>query len=93
MRPGIEHIVITLENSIVLGSHFLSEVTFAQSMSSGLREHWWGRYGTNTEHLSSEVLPYRMLGLYHERLTRGEGPVGEKCLRRLNILHLTHLII
>jgi hypothetical protein len=71
MQPGVEHIVFTLDNSIVVGSHFFSEVTLLKSMSSGLREHFWGRYGTNTSHLGSEVILCRILAYYHEKLLRG----------------------
>jgi hypothetical protein len=71
MRPNIEHVVFTLENTIVIGSHFISEDTLCESMSSGLREHFWGRYGTNTAHLGSEVILCRVLGHYYEKMTRG----------------------
>jgi hypothetical protein len=70
MRPGREHIVFTLENTIVLGSHFISAVNIGQSMISGLREHLWGRFGTNTVHLGSETIIYRILGYYYEILVK-----------------------
>ena len=70
MRPGIEHIVYTLENSIVVGGHFFSGVTLLHSMNSGLCEHFFGRTGTNTEHLGSEVILSRILALYGETLQR-----------------------
>lgn len=79
MRPGVEHIVFTLENSIVVGSHFLSGVNLERSMYSGLREHYWGRTGTNTEHhVASEVVLYRILEFYYgvfERRDTLEGGV------------------
>jgi hypothetical protein len=71
MRPGREHVVFTLENSIVVGSHFLSGVNLGRSMLSGLREHFWGRFGTNTRHLGSETILHRIVGYYYEMFARG----------------------
>ena len=68
MRPGREHIVFTLENSIAVGSHFLSGVNLGRSMISGLREHFWGKFGTNAVHLGSETVLNRIMGYYHHML-------------------------
>lgn len=77
MRPGTEHTVFTLENSIVVGSHFISEVTMELSMITGFREHYYGRVGTNASHLASEVIFYRILEFYRQRLVTGTLTTGE----------------
>ena len=83
MRPGTEHIVLTLENSIVLGSHFLSDVTLLRSMCTGLHEHYWGATGTNTQHLGSEVILYRILALYQEKLENTGAIHGETFIEKV----------
>jgi hypothetical protein len=78
MRPGIEHIVFTLGNAIVVGSHFVSGVNLERSMHSGLREHYWGKYGTNTEHhVGSEVILYRALEFYYDIFERRDTLEGK----------------
>ncbi|KAF8581052.1 hypothetical protein K439DRAFT_1619362 [Ramaria rubella] len=64
MCPGREHIVYMLEDSIVKGGHFYSKVTLGRSLKAGLQEHWWGCLTTNTEHLASESIFYRLLKHY-----------------------------
>jgi len=68
MRPGREHVVWTLEDVIVEGGHFYSAETFTRSLQAGIREHLWGRYNTNTDHLASEGLVCRMLSRYRTLL-------------------------
>lgn len=90
MRPGIEHIVFTLENSIVVGSHFVSAENLERSMYSGLREHYWGKSSTNTEHhVGSEVILYRSLEFYHDILKRWDTLKGKTFNHQY--FHLTHL--
>ena len=87
MRPGIEHIVFTLDNSIVIGSHFISEVNLERSMYSGLREHCWGRSSTNAEHhVASEVVLSRILEFYYDILEK-------QAMLRGRCLHSTQLDI
>ena len=74
MRPGREHTVFTLENSIVVGSHFISRDNLGRSMNSGLREHYWGRFGTNAVHLGSETILNRILGYYYDMLVTRAMP-------------------
>lgn len=90
MRPGVEHIVFTLQDTIIIGSHFMSDVTFVRSMHAGLREHYWGKYGTNAEHhVASEVILNRILGFYYEIILRGEKEwsMGERRIQSYFSLH------
>ncbi|KAF8576324.1 hypothetical protein K439DRAFT_1622930 [Ramaria rubella] len=64
MHPGREHLVYTLEDSILRGGHFYSKVTLWQLLKAGLQEHWWGRSSTNTDHLASESILYRLVQHY-----------------------------
>ncbi|KAF8574675.1 hypothetical protein K439DRAFT_1624142 [Ramaria rubella] len=64
MRPGREHLVYTLEDSILRGGHFYSKVTLWRLLKAGLQEHWWGCSSTNTEHLASESILYRLVQHY-----------------------------
>ena len=80
MRPGVEHIVFTLENSIVVGSRFISEVNLERSMYSGLCEYYYGKYSTNKEHLASEVILGRILEFYFDIFKRRKTLDGEKCI-------------
>ncbi|KAF8581162.1 hypothetical protein K439DRAFT_1619233 [Ramaria rubella] len=64
MRPGREHLVYTLEDSILRGGHFYSKVTLRRLLKAGLQEHWWGCSSTNTEHLASESILYRLVQHY-----------------------------
>ncbi|KAF8575368.1 hypothetical protein K439DRAFT_1623638 [Ramaria rubella] len=64
MRPGREHLVYTLEDSILRGGHFYSKVTLRRSLKAGLQEHWWGCSSTNTEHLASESILYQLVQHY-----------------------------
>jgi hypothetical protein len=64
MRPGVEHVVYTLSDSILTGGHFYSKSTLSQSLRTGLQEHKYGRYSTNTEHLGSEAILHRLMGYY-----------------------------
>jgi hypothetical protein len=68
MRSNTEHIVFTLENSIVMGSHFMSAVNLQRSFYAGLREHAFGKFSTNAAHLGSEVIVQRIMGYYHEKM-------------------------
>ncbi|KAF8574297.1 hypothetical protein K439DRAFT_1236032, partial [Ramaria rubella] len=68
MRPGREHLVYVLEDSIVKGGHLYSRVTLGRSLKAGLQEHWWGRFATNTEHLASESIFYRLVKHYQHCL-------------------------
>ena len=47
----------------------MSEVNLVKSMHSGLQEHVSNSYGPNTVHLASEIILYRILGFYYERVT------------------------
>jgi hypothetical protein len=68
MRPDCEHIVYTLEDTIVTGGHFYAATTLEQSMWSGLREHLFGRTSTNAEHLASEAILHRLMCYYRHVL-------------------------
>lgn len=59
MRPGEIHIVYTLEDSILVGGHFYSNGTLSRSLRTGLYENRYGRYSTNTQHITSEVILHR----------------------------------
>ncbi|KAF8576933.1 hypothetical protein K439DRAFT_1622480 [Ramaria rubella] len=63
MHPGREHLVYTLEDSILRGGHFYSKVTLQRSLKAGLQD-WWGCSSTNTEHLASESILYRLVQHY-----------------------------
>jgi len=68
MRPGTEHMVYTLEDTVMDGRHFYTADTLQLSLKAGLREHCWGRYSTNTEHLKSEAILHGLLMMYRHQL-------------------------
>lgn len=75
MLANYNHKVVTLEEAIVLGGHGYGFDALERCLMAGLREHFWGDTSTNTEHLLSEGMVYR-LGLVvwkHLRLTQSES--------------------
>ncbi|KAF8577377.1 hypothetical protein K439DRAFT_1622133 [Ramaria rubella] len=55
MRPGVEHLVWTLCDSIVTGGHFYASTTLGRSLRASLDKHLHGKSSTNMEHLGSET--------------------------------------
>jgi hypothetical protein len=77
MRSNTEHIVFTLENSIVMGSHFMSAMNLQRSFYAGLQEHAYGKYSTNAAHLGSEVIVQRVMCHYYEKMNLDRSLKGE----------------
>ncbi|KAF8575385.1 hypothetical protein K439DRAFT_1623621 [Ramaria rubella] len=63
MHPGREHLVYTLEDSILRGGHFYSKVTLRRWLKAGLQEHWWGCALQQTQNTS--LLNQSYIGWFH----------------------------
>lgn len=61
MKPGVEHVVYTLEDSIFLGGHFYAKSTLDVSLRTSLLEHAYGRQSTNMEHFGAEAILHRLM--------------------------------
>jgi hypothetical protein len=61
MQPGVVHLVFTLEDSVCVGGHFYMFESLRRSLHSGVQEALLGQTNTNTEHLGSEEILYRLL--------------------------------
>lgn len=61
MRPGREHMVYTLEDTVVKGGHFFCYETMGYSFYAGFRERLHGRLSMNMSDLCSEVFLYQIL--------------------------------
>lgn len=71
MKPGVEHYVVTLQDSIVRGGHFYAYETLVETFHSKVEEAFCGQTITNTEHLDSDALLFRLVERAHSQLSKG----------------------
>lgn len=70
MRPGTRHLVLTLEDSFVVGGHFYNKSTFSSTLRSIVFEHFYGCDITNTGHLTSASILFRLVASYRRELMK-----------------------
>ncbi|TDL13507.1 hypothetical protein BD410DRAFT_846876 [Rickenella mellea] len=64
MRPGTPHFVITVEDALAVGGHFYNRQTFSETLRALAFEHQFGANLTNTEHLTSPIILFKLLHSY-----------------------------
>lgn len=77
MKPGVSHSVHTVGESICVGGHFHALETMDAALESGIEEALYGQTITNTEHLESDALLFRLLD-YFKRDSRFVEDKGER---------------
>lgn len=78
MQPGTPHFVISLDNCLAVGGHFLCPSTMDRTLSALTIEHFVGTLVTNTNHASCGIVFIRMLSyvcdvMRREKLYGGKG--------------------
>lgn len=66
MRPGVPHFVVTPRNCIAIGAHFYNTTQAYATLHSMIAEHYLGLHATNTEHLSSFLIWFKLLRRYED---------------------------
>ena len=68
MPPYTIHIVLTTDNSITVGGHFYSYLTFDRTLKALLAEHFAGNSLTNASHGQAAVILFRALVYVHRQV-------------------------
>lgn len=61
MRPGVSHCVHTLGDTIAVGGHFHAFATMDCALQSAFEEAMYGQTITNTQHLETDALLFRLV--------------------------------
>lgn len=61
MQPGTPHFVVSLDDCLVIGGHFISSVCYDKSLMAMMLEHYAGTFVTNTEHPRCSILFFKLL--------------------------------
>lgn len=61
MQPGTPHMVVSLDDCLVIGGHFISSVCYDKSLKAMMLEHYGGTVVTNTEHPRCSLIFFKLL--------------------------------
>lgn len=75
MRPGTRHMVLTVDDSFALGGHFYSKSTLTATLRSIVYEHYFGPYITNSGHLTSASILFRLVASYRRVIMNGQSVI------------------
>jgi hypothetical protein len=76
MRPNVLHGVVTLNDSICHGGHYLASSTMLATMMGTIHTFVGNMYITNTTHDVASMLYRQVLGMFHDGLIRGRFVSG-----------------
>lgn len=71
LQSGARHMVLTSEDAFAIGGHFYNHGTFYNTMQSLVYEHYFGPWITNSGHLTSGVILFRLAASYRRILETG----------------------